>query len=114
MERIAIAIKDSDLWGFGVPVTTQRLDKASECCGAQVNKFGYCEDCKEHADPNNEVVWCNHAGAREEDYEQTFHNPYGADTTSFITILKCDKCEAWKRADEDFWSEAPFEGVSYE
>lgn len=30
-------------------------ERISACCGAPIDDFGYCTDCKEHASANNQV-----------------------------------------------------------
>ena len=63
-------------------------------------------------DKEEGVVWCNHDGFTEE--TDTIHHAFNDGTSSeySINFYKCDKCDAYRIEDDDFWQEAPFEGVS--
>lgn len=56
--------------------------------------------------PEGELLFCNHAGAVEEHQEDDF---LGTPIDRYVTF--CDKCEAYKREGDNYWENAPFEGV---
>jgi len=67
---------------------------------------------RDEDEPYEDVLWCNHDGAEEE--EDAIHHAFnnGSNSEYTVSLLKCNKCEAYKRADADRWEDAPFEGVT--
>lgn len=60
------------------------------------------------------VVWCNHAGAIEEEYDVQINNVDRLDEVYQQTIIACNKCGASRLPGENYWENAPFEGVTEE
>lgn len=92
-----IHVKNSNYGFFSEePITVTRTEEAlSECCGAEV-VHGFCRDCKEHAEPMAEIVWCNHAEAVEEEFSDEHNFNDGTYIEVAKTFLKCYKCGAFK------------------
>lgn len=63
---------------------------------------------------DGEVVWCNHHGAVQETVENQIDRIDEPDITWKSSVLICDKCSAYKLEGDDWWQEAPFEGITYE
>jgi hypothetical protein len=83
---------DFDYFDIGKSVTVQRFEQIIE-------------------DDDAVLVYCNHAGATEEDYENEIYYPEGPSQTYIATQLVCDKCEAYRYLGENYWHEAPEEGA---
>lgn len=66
----------------------------------------------ELVDGELELVWCNHAGSESEEIESSIINPNGADHVWYTMIEVCDKCDAIKRPGDNYWEDAPIEGVT--
>lgn len=67
------------------------------------------------ADPDDkEMIWCNHAGAIEDEIEQGIVRVDKPDIVWVERILECDKCTAWKHENDDRWQDAPYEGIHFE
>lgn len=64
-------------------------------------------------DGERELIWCNHAGAVSEKVENQIDRIDQPDITWTSYVLVCDKCPAYKKEGEDFWEDAPFEGITY-
>lgn len=110
-EAKKIFVHNRDLGFFtqeNIPV--QRFDESSWCCGAEVNKFGFCSDCKDNAEPRHELIWCNHAGAEEIHSTHEENRQDQPDIVYPISYLQC-KCGAYKREHDNYWENAPFEGI---
>lgn len=60
-----------------------------------------------------DLVWCNHAGAIEEEHDGEVYNPNGTYHEWTQRVIVCNKCDAWRDALLDDWIDAPFEGVHY-
>lgn len=57
-----------------------------------------------------EMIYCNHDGAKEEENVQDFWNPITSDhTTRTDWVLVC-KCGAYRFESDDEWNNAPVEG----
>lgn len=57
-----------------------------------------------------EIIFCNHAGANEEEVINYYYTPDARDLEWKSTLLVCDKCEAYKPDNQDYWENAPEEG----
>ena len=57
------------------------------------------------------VIWCNHAGAIQEEIEDEIYVPGGIDRVVITRALVCDKCGAYQPEGQTEWQEAPYEGV---
>lgn len=92
--KINVLHKD---YGFfsEIPITVQKIDWH-----------------KDEGEGYKDVYWCNHDGFTIE--QDTIHHAFNDGTSSeySINFYKCDKCDAYRFEDEDYWQEAPFEGVS--
>ena len=73
-----------------------------------VQRVDFHEDEDE---PYKDVLWCNHAGATEEDTESEYMRSDGTVMEISNKALICDKCYAYKCLDEEYWQDAPTEGV---
>lgn len=61
-------------------------------------------------DENNEILYCTHAGAKEETETHHYYTPDARDLEYEVTISVCDKCEAWKKDDGLGWEDSPING----
>lgn len=95
--KISVLSKDLGFWSQ-VPITVQRFDKIAYMDGP--DDFEYEE----------ELIWCNHAGATSEDIENEIINPNGADHVWLTKVSVCDKCDAFQRDNDEWWQDAPSEG----
>lgn len=65
-------------------------------------------------DFDRELVWCNHAGAEEEEVENEINRIDQPDITWTDRVLVCRKCGAYKFEKETDWWDAPIEGAHHE
>lgn len=87
MNKIKIPVKNKD-WGFWTEdaITVYRKE-------------------------NDEIIWCNHEGYETETEEHTTHRIGERNLTWETIIDTCDKCQAYRMNDDDYWQEAPDEGI---
>lgn len=61
---------------------------------------------------NDDLLWCNHDGAIEEDITSQTWSYEREDVIEWTdVVMVCGKCGAYRPINEDFWQEAPIEGV---
>lgn len=63
-------------------------------------------------DDYSEIVWCNHDGYYEEEYEGEHNRSDGSVTVWTERHEVCDKCNAWRTRGEDEWHDSPIYGES--
>lgn len=56
-----------------------------------------------------ELVWCNHAGAEEEEVENQIYRIDHPDIVWTDKVLVC-KCGAYRFLNDSYWSDAPIDG----
>ena len=59
----------------------------------------------------DELVWCNHANVTEDVHEDVIYRANGGVSVHNVTISTCNKCEAYRFDYDDYWQDAPIEGV---
>lgn len=59
----------------------------------------------------NQVIYCNHAGAEEESFDDEHHFSDGETVTTRTEYSKCDKCGAYWTSHEPWWHDAPENGA---
>lgn len=91
--KINVINKDLDFW------TQQEIP---------VVKYGVMDDGEK------ELIYCNHAGAEEETVHNEVPRIDGPDIEWNSKVLVCGKCQAYKLDGDDYWQDAPFEGVHNE
>lgn len=92
--KIQVNFKD---YGFfsQTPITVQRIDWH-----------------KDEGEGYKDVLWCNHDGHEIQENTRQIINVDSQDQEWTTNDLVCDKCEAYKPEHEDYWQDAPFEGVT--
>jgi hypothetical protein len=81
-------VSDKTIWDY--PVTVKRYE---------VNEDG-----------EKNLIWCNHAEAEQIENEETI--AAGDRLITYVSkVQSCLKCGAYKYGHEDYWYEAPMEGV---
>ena len=65
-------------------------------------------------DEEGDLIWCNHAGAEEEEAYNQVDRVDQSDLTWTEIIKVCDKCGAWQFDGDREWHEAPMDGVHYD
>lgn len=91
MSTKSIYVKNFDFGFFTeIPITVQKFE--------------------DNADGEAELVYCNHAGAVEEEstFDSVGFNGQHIQTTS--KALACNKCDAYSLDNGSSWEDAPFEG----
>lgn len=65
-------------------------------------------------DGNNDLLWCNHAGATEETEQNQIDRIDEPDIVWESKVMVCDKCPAYRHVGDTEWHDAPLDGVDYE
>lgn len=67
---------------------------------------------KDEEEPYKDVLWCNHARAEEEEVHNEIPVVDGQDISWTDKVLVCMKCGAYRLPGNEYWENAPFEGVT--